>query len=80
MEKHEKKLKKLKTDFLKELKSEAVLSCAHYRIQYSKCCGESLFNRCNKYMKSFVECAENRYKELLEENKEILEFKIDPDE
>ena len=80
MEKHEVKLRKLKDDFLRELKQEAILSCASYRIQYGKCRGESLFNRCNKFLVQFQECADKRYSELLKENKEILEFKINPDE
>ena len=76
MEKHEVKLNKLKNEYLRELRSEAVYHCLNHRLEYSKCIKESFFNRCNKYLKAFQVCADSRYTELKEENKEILEFKI----
>lgn len=75
----ERKLEKLKRDFLGDLKVHSFKLCLSHKSNYMKCKSESMLNHCGKFLEDFDECAKRMYEELKEENKEILEFKINPD-
>lgn len=75
----EKKLEKLKRDFLIDLKIQSKKLCLSHKNNYRKCMSESMFNHCGKFLEDFDECAKRMFEELKEENKGILKFKINPD-
>ena len=73
------KLERLKRDFLVDLKIQSSKLCYAHKKDYMKCLSESMFNRCEKFMKEFEDCAKRTFEELKEENKELFGFKINPD-
>ena len=75
----EAKLKQLNKNFLTDLKTHSIELCLSHKRDFIKCMSESMFNHCGKYMDQFRSCADKAFEELKEENKEILEFKIDSD-
>ena len=75
----EAKLKQLKNRFLQDLEKEAASSCVDLQVQFMKCINESMFNRCWNLKVKFQDCAKERFEQLKTENKDILEFQIDPE-
>ena len=76
----EAKLKKLKQAYLDDLHLHAGKLCLSHKKKFAKCMSESVFNYCGVHLREFTACAKKTFEELKEENKEILEFKINPSE
>ena len=73
---HDKKLNKLKKDFIQSLKAEAYNECVDLRLKAASCWKAAWFSPCFSEFKAFYDCYSKRFDELKEENKELLEFKI----
>ena len=73
---HDKKLNKLKKEFIQSLKAEAYNECVDLRLKAASCLKAAWFSPCFKEFKAFYDCYSKRLDELKEENKELLEFRI----
>ena len=74
------KLGSLKLNFLKTLKRQAVDDCIDARLVLLKCSKAGWFyTSCKEEHEAVEKCVRERFEALKEENKKLLEFKINPE-
>ena len=73
----EKKLSKLKNEFVHSIKKQSHNDCLDLHLKSLKCLKDTWFGvSCLEEQQAFYDCYKKRLNELHEENKEILEFQI----